>query len=67
MTMVGKQIGANRVVEGVKIPHPCGDPTLPEVSDLALRREIIERAIRALQTNVNVSTVFTSNVTNPSE
>jgi len=29
MTMVGKQIGTNRVVNGIKIPHPCGDPSLP--------------------------------------
>ena len=67
MTMVGKQIGANRVVEGVKIPHPCGDPNLPDVSDLALRQEIVERAIRALQTTVSGPTVFASNATNPSE
>lgn len=58
MTMVGKQLGANRVVNGVKIPHPCGDPNLPAESDLALRREIVKCALHALQTKVSGPTVF---------
>ena len=58
MTMLAKQIGANRIITGVKIPHPCGDPTLPETADLALRREIVNRALGALQTDVSGPTVF---------
>ena len=62
MTMLAKQIGANRVVTGAKIPHPCGDPTLPEAADLALRRGIVESALKAMQTDVSGPTVFVPTV-----
>ena len=62
MTMLGKQIGANRIVNGVKIPHPCGDPTLPEEADLALRREIVKCALSVLQTEVSSPAIFTPDV-----
>ena len=58
MTILGKQIGANRIVPGTKIPHPCGDPTLPVGEDKALRRKIVERALKAVQTEVKGPTVF---------
>lgn len=51
-------MGANRIVAGVKIPHPCGDPTLPEEADRALRQKIVECALNALQANVKSPTVF---------
>jgi betaine reductase len=63
MTMVGKQTGANRVLTGTKLPHPCGDPRLPEESDRALRRELINTALKALQTDVDGPTVFVPNIT----
>ena len=62
MSMLGKQTGANRTVTGVKIPHPCGDPNLPVEADLALRREIVETALSALQTQVDSPTIFVPNV-----
>ena len=62
MTMLGKQIGANRIVTGVKIPHPCGDPNLPEEADKALRREIVKSALGALQTDVSGPTIFVPDV-----
>ena len=62
MTMLAKQIGANRIITGVKIPHPCGDPALPPEVDYALRKEIVERALDALQTDVSDSTDFAPNV-----
>ncbi len=58
MTMLGKQIGANRIVPGAKIAHVCGDPTLPVEEDVALRRNIVERALQAVQTEVTGPTVF---------
>ena len=63
MTMVGKQIGANRVVTGTKIPYPCGDPNLPSEADKALRREIVKHVLDALQTDVDGPTVFVPTVT----
>ena len=62
LPMVGKQIGANRVITGTKIPHPCGDPNLPTEDDQKIRREILKCALGALQTNVPGPTVFVPNV-----
>ncbi len=62
MSAMGKQLGANRVITGTKIPHPCGDPTLSPEADKVLRREIIKCALSALQTDVDGPTIFTPEV-----
>ena len=62
MTMMAKQLGVNRIVTGTKIPHPCGDPTLPENSDRVLRLEILKCAFKALQTDVSSPTVFVPDI-----
>jgi glycine reductase len=59
---MGKQLGVNRVIVGTKIPHPCGDPTLPPEADKALRREIVSSALAALQTDVEGPTIFTPSI-----
>jgi glycine reductase complex component B subunit gamma len=51
------QAGANRVVQGVKIEHVCGDPALPPAADRALRRRIVERALAALGLDVDQPTL----------
>jgi glycine reductase complex component B subunit gamma len=51
------QAGANRVVQGVKIEHVCGDPSLAPDADRALRRQLVERALRALQVPVEQPTL----------
>jgi len=62
MTKMATQVGANRIVAGTKIPHPCGNPELSEEGDLALRREIVKSALQAIQTNVTGPTVFEPNI-----
>ena len=52
------QAGANRVVQGVKIEHVCGDPSLSPAADRALRRRLAEQALRALQTPVAQPTLL---------
>ena len=52
------QAGANRVVQGVKIEHVCGDPSLSPAADRALRRRLVERALQALQVVVDGPTLF---------
>ncbi len=52
------QAGANRVVQGVKIEHVCGDPSLSPAADRALRRRLVEHALRALQTPVAQPTLL---------
>ena len=62
MTNLGKQIGANRTVNGTKIPHPCGDPTQSEDADRAVRREIVRCALSARQQEVSHPTIFTPDI-----
>lgn len=63
MSMMAKQLGANRVVTGTKIPHPCGDPSLPPEADKALRRKIVNCALTALQSDVDGPTIFVPDAT----
>jgi len=59
MFPLAEQVGASRIVKGVKIPHPCGDPTLPQEVDEKLRKSIVETALKALGEEIEESTVFT--------
>ena len=63
MSMMAKQLGANRVVTGTKIPHPMGDPSLPPEADKALRRKIVSCALTALQSDVDGPTIFVPDAT----
>jgi len=62
MYPVAEQVGASRIVKGVSIPHPCGDPSLPPDMDARLRREIVETALKALEVEVKEPTVFSPNM-----
>lgn len=58
MYPVAEQVRARRIIKGVSIPHPCGDPALPAELDAKLRKEIVETALKALETDVKEPTVF---------
>ena len=51
-------VGANRIVPAVAIPHPLGNPALPEDEERELRLNLVKKALRALQTKVEKQTVF---------
>ncbi len=51
-------VGANRIVPAVAIPHPLGNPELPQDEERALRRRLVEKALEALQSEVAGQTVF---------
>lgn len=51
-------VGANRIVPAVGIPYPLGNPELPFDEEKKVRRELVERALKALQTEVEGQTVF---------
>lgn len=51
-------IGANRIVPAIGIPYPLGDPNLGEEKSKKLRRSLVERALKALETEVTEQTVF---------
>ncbi len=51
-------VGANRIVPAIAIPHPLGNPNLEKDEEVALRRKIVEKALEALQTEIEDQTVF---------
>ena len=60
MTPVAVMVGANRIVPAAGIIHPLGNADLPPEEEKALRRRIVEQALRALRTEVAKPTVFTT-------
>jgi glycine reductase complex component B subunit gamma len=58
---LAKRTGANRIVAGVAMSYPCGDPFLSSSEEGELRRKIVETAFEALQTEVGGPTIFTPN------
>lgn len=42
-------VGANRIVLGNGIVHVVGDATVPRAEERELRRQLIEKALAALQ------------------
>ncbi len=51
-------VGANRIVPAIAIPHPLGNPSLDPGEEKSLRRKLVERALKALSTEVEDQTVF---------
>ncbi len=51
-------VGANRIVPAVAIPHPLGNPSLDAHEEKALRRKMVDKALKALETEVEGQTVF---------
>ncbi len=52
-------VGANRIVPAVAIPYPLGDPNRTPEEEKEIRRNLVEKALKALQTEVTEQTVFT--------
>ncbi len=51
-------VGANRIVPAIAIPHPLGNPNLNLDEEKQLRRSLVEKALKALTTEVEEQTVF---------
>ena len=58
VTPISMTVGANRIVPAIAIPHPLGNPALSKDEDKALRRHIVEKALKALTTEVDGQTIF---------
>ena len=58
VTPISMTVGANRIVPAVAIPHPLGNPALDKEEEKKLRRQIVERALKALTTEVDGQTIF---------
>jgi glycine reductase len=55
---ISKSVGANRIIPTVAIPYPLGDPSLPREEELAVRSQLVEKALLALAADVSGQTVF---------
>ena len=51
-------VGANRIIPTIAIPHPLGNPALTHEEEKAIRRGLVEKALKALETEVSGQTVF---------
>ncbi len=51
-------VGANRIVPTVAIPYPLGNPALSMDDEKELRRKLVKKALKALETPVSEQTVF---------
>jgi len=51
-------VGSNRIVPGVAIPHPVGDPAKGPEADKKVRRELLLKALEAMTTTIEQQTLF---------
>ena len=58
VTPISLTVGANRIVPTIAIPHPLGNPALTPEEEKHLRRGLVERALKALETEVSEQTIF---------
>ena len=58
VTPISMTVGANRIVPTIAIPHPLGNPELDKDEEKELRRKIVEKALKALTTEVDKQTIF---------
>lgn len=58
ITPISLTVGANRIIPTIAIPHPLGNPALDKADEKKLRRSLVEKALKALTTEVSGQTVF---------
>jgi len=51
-------VGANRIVPTIAIPYPMGNPELPLNKEKELRKDLLKKALTALQTKIEKQTIF---------
>lgn len=55
---ISQTVGANRILPGVAIPNPTGNPNLNKRDELILRKNLITKALTALGSDIKNQTVF---------
>lgn len=58
MTPVAKVTGSNRIIPGIAIPNPLSDVSLPINEQKKMRRSFIERALKAISTDISEPAFF---------
>ncbi len=51
-------VGSNRIIPGNKIVNPVGNEELPPQEEKRFRREILERALKSLETEIDGQMIF---------
>lgn len=55
---ISQTVGANCIVPAVAIPYPLGDISKSAEEEKQIRRAILDKAMKALQTPISEQTVF---------
>ena len=58
ITPISLTIGANRIIAGYGIPHPLGDPAKSSEEQYAMRKTLMQKALKVLQTPITEQTLF---------
>ncbi len=58
MTPIALMVGSNRIVPGLGIIHPVGNVEVDEKREKTLRREVVEKALGALCTELTDQRLF---------
>ena len=58
VTPISMTVGAKRIVPTIAIPHPLGNPALTREEEYAIRKDLVEKALNALTTEVDGQTIF---------
>lgn len=58
MVPVAKDVGSGRIIQTVSIPHPMGDPNLPEDKQYELRKALVSKALDTLTIDINEQRIF---------
>jgi len=58
LTTLAAEVRANRIVAGVRIPHPVSDPTVAPDKEIDVRIAVARRALDVLTLAVEGPTVF---------
>jgi len=58
ITTISTSVGANRIMPAVAIPYPVGNPKLSPAEEKAMRYELVDKALKTLETSINEQTIF---------
>lgn len=58
ITSVAFMVGSNRIIRGQAIIYPVGNADLEPKAERALRRDLVEKALNALETDIQEQRLF---------
>jgi glycine reductase complex component B subunit gamma len=58
LVSIAQNVGANRIVPGLGIPHPLADPSLKPEEQKKIRKALVERALTALASPISGQKIF---------